>query len=420
MVSGTGTFLRKRSCGGTTVIRRKIFIFIDAIFLGIVLISAPACKSKSGQEGDQHPAHISAHKHLYHCPMHPTYTSEKPGDCPICSMKLVVVEEADQGESIKRGPNKKIKFYRHPMRPDVTSPAPRKDEMGMDYLPVYEGEEESSLPVQGHATIKMSPEREQLIGVKTESATFRNLKKVIRASARVAYDTELYNAITEYKEALLSKEKLKESPWPDVQERSSALVRASALKLRQLGISQSQIENLNNDYHDPTNLLLGEKGESVWVYAQIYEFEAGLVQAGQSMEITSPALPGKKFFGSVKSVDSILNSESRSLKVRAQVPNPEGLLKPEMYMDAKIFVDLGWKLSIPEEAVLNTGERQIVFVAAGEGKYEPREVRLGREAEGYYELLSGVSKNEKVVTSANFLIDSESKLKAAVSADRPR
>ncbi len=388
--------------------RLGIFALITFLFAGAWVISS--CKSKTGHEDH---AAASKEQKLYHCPMHPTYTSDKPGDCPICGMKLVPVAEEEHEEAVKE---KKILYYRSPMQPGVTSPVPKKDEMGMDYAPVYAGEETATnSDVKGYATVKISTERGELIGVKTGEVAYRNLKKVVRASARVAYDTELYNAISEYKAALAAKENTKESQWPDVHERADALINAARLRLRQLGVSAEQLENVHNDYHDPTNLLLGEKGGSVWVYAQVYEYEAGLVRAGQMMEVSAPALPGKRFQGKIKAVDQILNSETRSLRVRAEVPNQEGLLKPEMYVKASIYVELGERLAVPEEAVLDTGERQIVFVITNQGKYEPRNVKLGQEADGYYEVLSGVSKGEKVVTSANFLIDSESKLKSAVS-----
>lgn len=318
------------------------------------------------------PALAQEKKALYHCPMHPSYTSDKPGDCPICGMKLVPVAEEER-----------------------------------------ETHEDSQAPVPGE--IRISPEREQLIGVKTSKAEVLNLTKVVRASARVAYDIELYNAIAEYKEALSSKRNLTQSPLPDVQEGSSSLVRASRLKLRQLGFSEGQINDLGRGGGgSQSNLLLGEGGK-IWIYAQIYEFEAGLVRPGQTMEVTAPALPGRKFHGVVKAVDPILSVESRSLKVRAEVPNKEGLLRPEMYVDAKIIVDLGKKLAVPEEAIMDTGERKLAFVLTAPGKYVPREVVTGQEAEGYYEIVEGLREGETVVTSANFLIDSESRLKSAVS-----
>ena len=167
--------------------------------------------------------------------------------------------------------------------------------------------------------------------------------------------------------------------------------------------------------HDATNLLIGRPGGTVWIYAQIYEHEAGLVKPGQVMEVATPSLPGKRFKGKVAAADPILNAETRTLKVRAEVQNPEGLLKPEMYVDTVIRVDLGRKLAVPEEALMDTGTRRIAFVQKGEGRYDPREVEIGHEAEGYYEIISGIENGERVITSANFLIDSESRLKAAIS-----
>jgi len=118
------------------------------------------------------------------------------------------------------------------------------------------------------------------------------------------------------------------------------------------------------------------------------------------------------------SLDPNLTVETRSLRVRIKVPNPGGLLKLEMFVNAAIKADLGMTLALPESALLDSGTRKLAFVDLGEGRIEPREVRIGRAADGYYELLSGVKEGEKVVTSANFLIDSESRLKAAISGKR--
>ncbi len=394
---------------------------------------------------------ISASSAQYYCPMHPTYISEKPGDCPICNMKLVLKESGAraslvkvcilhkckmtncpmefplksgqkidcpvcgshiaQADEVSKG---KILYYRHPMRPEVTSPVTKKDEMGMDYVAVY-SEESADTPVSGQAAIELSQARRQMIGMKSEAVTKRRLVFTVRASGRVAYDPDLYNAIAEYQEAVKAHDKVQGSPWPDVLEHAEALTRASVLRLRQLGLSENQIEELSKNNENSTNLLLGSQGGSVWVYAQVYEYEVGLVKAGQKVELTTPAYPDKKFYGLVKAIDPILSVETRSLKARIEVPDPESLLKLEMYVNASIRVDLGTKLALPEEALVDTGIRKIAFVDLGEGRIEPREVRVGREADGYYELLGGVAGGERVVTSAQFLIDSESKLKAAIS-----
>lgn len=391
---------------------------IGLVLMTTVLLAGGALWLSGCKGGDQAGHAGAIQKANYHCPMHPTYTSDKPGDCPICGMRLVPIQSPDQHERAvqETGPTGQPLFYRHPMRSEVTSPVPKKDEMGMDYVPVYQEEKNgTSASVPGQAPIQLNAEREQLIGVRSGPVEKRNLVFLVRASGRVAYDPDLYNAITEYKEAVRAKGKTQDSPWPDVLERSSSLVRAAQLRLRQMGISESQMERLMEATDDPTNLLLGRKGGSVWVYAQIYEYESGLVKPGQIMEVTSSSLAGRRLKGRVVAVDSILSAESRTLKVRAEIANLQGLLKPEMYVDATILVDLGRRLAVPEEAILDTGTRQLVFVEKRPGFYEPKEVELGHEAEDYREVLSGVEEGERVVTSANFLVDSESKLKAAIS-----
>ncbi len=364
------------------------------------------------------PASHEAHQIAgFQCPMHPAVTSDKPGDCPICGMKLVPIEPAEE-PAAETG---KILHYRNPMNPTVTSPVPMKDSMGMDYVPVYEeAEAGAGASVDGQASTVLSAQKRQLIGMKSGAIARRRLTFTVRASGSVAYDPELYNAISEHHSAMIARDKVKDSSWPDVHERADALVRAAALRLRQLGLSEKQIEAYSGTEALPENLLIGGSDGSVWVYAQIYEYEISSVRPGQQAEITSPAYPGRVFRGTVKAMDPNISPETRSLRVRIEVPNPEGLLKLEMFVNAAIKADLGTVLALPESALLDSGARKLVFVDLGEGRIEPREVRVGREADGYYELLSGVKEGEKVVTSANFLIDSESRLKSAVSTSREK
>lgn len=400
--------------------KKTAWLLAATLILAVSSIWIIGCK-RGGKHDHSQASAAETKRAKYHCPMHPTYVSDKPGECPICHMSLVPIESDEAHEqavqTAQADPSdKKPLYYRHPMRPDVTSPVPKKDEMGMDYVPVYKEEtEQAASGVSGQAPVKLTPEREQLIGVRTAPVEKQNLAFLVRASGRVAYDPDLYNAIAEYKEAVRAQEKTKDSPWPDVHERSEALVRSSVLRLRQMGLSEGQIANLAQGPDDSTNLLLGKTGGSVWVYAQIYEYETGLVKPGQEMEVSASALAGRRLWGKVVAVDPILNAETRTLKVRAEVSNPEGLLRPEMYVDAIIHVELGRRLAVPEEAVLDTGTRQLVFVETGPGRYEPRQVELGHEAEDFREVRSGVKEGEKVVISANFLVDSESKLKAAIS-----
>ncbi|MBI5882075.1 MAG: efflux RND transporter periplasmic adaptor subunit [Elusimicrobia bacterium] len=413
-------------------------------------------KAESGHE---------AHSARFYCPMHPTYTSDKPGDCPICNMKLIPMEETGSaavpaaaptgdasgasrtvasgrkmcilhkckmpdcvmelphqvGEKVtcpvcgtivfNVQPGAKPLYYRHPMQPQVSSPVPMKDEMGMDYIPVF-AEERSDVQVAGQASILLSDERRQMIGLKSEPIKRRDLASTVRATGKVAYDPDLYNALSEYREAVRARDGVKDSPYPDAVERADALVAAGTLRLRQMGLTPAQIAESARTAA-PTSLLIG--GGSVWVYAQVYEYEIGLVKPGQAVEVTAAAYPGRSFRGTVRSLDPIVSAETRTLRARIEVPDPEGMLKPEMFINAEIKAGLGRVLALPEGALLDTGERKLAFVDLGEGRIEPRVLRVGRKAEGFYELLSGAKEGEKVVTSANFLIDSESKLKAAIS-----
>jgi len=343
-------------------------------------------------------------KDVYYCPMHPDYTSDKPGDCPICNMHLVKKEGgAAQGE-------RKVKFYRNPMNPEVTSPTPMKDEMGMDYVPVYDDAGGSAVP--SHGIVDISPEKQQLIGLKTGAAAYRRLARTIRAPGRVAYDPELYMAITEYREAAAARERIDKNGWSEAKERASAVADAAKLRLLQLGVSVEQIEEAGAEPERFENLLLPR--ERTWVYAQIYEYELAAVKPGQKAVITSRAWPGRDFEGLVRSLDPIVSGETRTLRARIETQNPGLELRPDMYVEARIEIELGTALTVPAGAILNTGEKELVFVMKADGVFEPREVRTGRRDEENVEVRSGVSKGEKVVTSANFLIDSESRMRAAL------
>ncbi|MCX5709145.1 MAG: efflux RND transporter periplasmic adaptor subunit [Candidatus Omnitrophica bacterium] len=306
----------------------------------------------------------------------------------------------------------KILYYRNPMNPEVTSPVPMKDSMGMDYVPVYEGEKSGA-----EAGIYMSPEKQQMIGVKIDKVEIRDLTHEIITVGKVAYDPELYVAQEEYLQALKTVTATKNSALPSVSAQSQSLSEAAAKKLILLGMTKEQIAELSVKGKPQENLYLPADEKTAWIYMTIYEYEISLVKAGTPVEIEAVAYPGVKFNGKIAAISPVLDSMTRSIQARAEVDDPEHKLKPEMFVNVKIKVDLGEKLAVPETAVLDTGVRKIVYLAKEGDTLEQREVILGQKAEGFYEVLGGLKEGDKVVTSGNFLVDSESKLKGAVIPD---
>ena len=432
-------------------INRPLLFVAILVALGIVeaLFVAPVLKNFSSQSA------TSAKKVIYYCPMHPTYTSKEPGVCPICHMTLVkremteaAAEEMPATSKAKHtGHQAMMETSEDSQEEEVEEAKPKvftvqqlmnmkpheicllhKCKMGQCMIAMtpefarlgkcpHCGEDlgvivKDAVP-QGYSKIQLGVEKQQTIGVKTTPVQKIALTKTIRSSGRIAYDPELYQAEEEYLQAAQALKKA-ETADPEIKAQEAKLVDSAKIKLRLLGLSESIVQEVEKAGKPDRSLLYSDAGGKVWLYAPIYEYEMPLVHVGDPVEVEVPAITEKKITGIVRSLDSVVDPVTRSIRVRAQLENPDGVLKPEMYVTAMLKADLGKQLAVPEEAVFSTGEKNIVFVAQANNIFEPREVTLGAKADHFYQIKSGLLEGEQAVVSGNFLIDSESRLKSAL------
>jgi len=319
---------------------------------------------------------------------------------------------------------RKILYYRNPMNPAITSPTFMKDSMGMDYIPVYADEENADAGAKEESTVTIKESQQKLIGVKTEPIVSRALMRMIRTVAKIAYDPELYKTEQELIQAVKLKEDLK-SGSQDTIKQAEALVSAAELKLKLLGLSDQQIEELKTKTESDKSLIISDASSPyAWAYITIYEYDLGEVKIGDHVVLKAVAYPGEEFSGQIVALDPVLDANTRSVRARVRIDNPQAKLKPNMYLDAFIHVDLGENLALPKEAVLDTGIRKIVYIDLGKGQFKAQEVEAGPEAVSmvggeerkYFPVLKGLKENDAVVTSGNFLIDSQSQLTGGMSA----
>jgi Cu(I)/Ag(I) efflux system membrane fusion protein/cobalt-zinc-cadmium efflux system membrane fusion protein len=432
-----------------------------AVVASAVLVS---CGSKGTTPAD---AGATTHKDVkYHCAMHPSIVSDKPGNCPICSMTLVPINESDHEVELPVKVATKKMMYRSTMNPNEVSDRPGKDSMGMDMVP-FEIEEPSEKTPAGLAAVSITTEARQRMGLTTGVVEKRALAREVRTSARIMADeTRLYRVtvkvegwvdklftattgqyvkqgdplLSVYSPDLLT---LQNEYLTALRFGSTNLVASARRRLSLWDITDDQIDRLNRTGEAEKNLTLyapasgsiiermvlpGQKimaGEPllviadlsrVWADADIYQSDLPYVKVGMPVELSLPYWPDKKFTGKVTFVSPTLDVESRTLKARLEIPNPELLLKPEMFATATLSYELGDSLAIPEAAVMRAAQHTYAFRDAGDGRLVPTAIVIGERSDGYYQLVSGLSEGDKVVTSANFLVDSESSMRAALEA----
>lgn len=375
---------------------------------------------------------------------------------------------------------RKLLYYRNPMGLPDTSPTPKKDPMGMDYIAVYEGEDDGGENAPGSANqIRIGTEKVQKLGVRTEAASLRALDKIVSAAGRIeaderllytiapkfegyverlhvnvtgqavakgqplfeVYSPELVSAQREYAIASQGVHSLKEAGG-EAQNSMQQLADASLARLKNWDISAEQVKALANSgetrrtltFRSPVSGIVTEKKavqgmrfmpgdalyqiadlSAVWIIADVFEQDIGLVKSGAKVQIRINAYPGKIFDGAITYIYPTLKTETRTVPVRVELANRGQLLKPGMFAQMELAVGAKAKVvTVPVSAVIDSGTRRIVLVQHKEGRYEPREVKTGARSDDYVEVLEGVKDGEEVVVAANFLIDAESNLKAAV------
>jgi len=350
--------------------------------------------------------HSQGGAELWQCPMHPQIVSDRKGSCSICGMDLVKVEKKEATAKA---------LYQCPMHPQISS-----DKKGtcpicqMDLVKVEKAPPKSAgSGVEGHAVVTLDAARRQTIGVRTEPVARRALTRTLRSYGNISHDTDLYGAQQEYLSAWhYLQDAKKNGANPGAAE---GLLSAARKKLVILGYSEGQLSALERAGVSDESLIVGH-GRRAWIYAQIYENDLPYVHPGQVVRIQEPSRPGQAFAGTIQSMDTRVNPETRSVTARILAEHPGATMIHDSYVQVLISVPLGEVLAIPDSAVLDSGIRVLAFVSGPDGTFEPRELVVGRRGEGYFEVLSGVREAESVVVKANFLIDSESQLQAAIEA----
>jgi RND family efflux transporter MFP subunit len=383
--------------------------------------------------GDEHVEHVEASA-TYICPMHPTVVFDKPGSCPICGMDLVLKDMEMSSMSLGKTATVQI------------DPVMVQN-IGVKTLTIKKQPLLRTVRTVG----RVDYDERRITDVNTKIAGWVEKLYVdytgqtVRAGQRLLelYSPELVAAQEEYLIALDYERRVVEKAAAEVAKNARDLLDAARQRLLYWDISEAQIAELKNTRQvkrtmtvfasrsgivTHKNVLEGahiQSGEhlyriadlsKVWVYADVYEYELPWIAKGQKVEVSLSYLPGRLFKGQVDYIFPYMEKKTRTVRVRMAFDNADGALKPDMFADVMIRPEVAREaVVVPTQAVIHSGTRRVVVLALGAGKFEPREIHLGVEAESGYEVKNGLEAGDRIVTSAQFLIDSESNLKAALA-----
>ncbi|MBI4237769.1 MAG: efflux RND transporter periplasmic adaptor subunit [Deltaproteobacteria bacterium] len=326
------------------------------------------------------PHHGTAAPTVYTCPMHPGIRADQPGDCPICGMRLVPLEAAPPPDA-------------HEGHAPVPA-TPSNEHQG-------HGTESPTPPPSTSGAVRIPVERQQSIGMRTIVVSRMPATRHIRTVGRVAFDPELMVAQREFVEALRLGDR--------------SLIEAATLHLRHMGVSDGELTRLRKQRREEVGLFLPHAGGSVWVYAPLFEHELPLVAIGTAVTITAQGT-GDPFQGIVRSLDPIVDPQTRTARARIEVTGAGGVLRPDTFVNTEIIVPLGEQLVIPLESLIDTGKRKVVLVQSAGDLFTPREITTGAQVDAGVVVTGGLTEGETVVARAAFLVNSESSLKAGLGS----